>query len=283
LHPQLFVNQLTVIDCALLNPERGLVGASWIVDVVLAGKLNDQGMVFDFGPAKREIKRIIDQIADHKLIVGQGDPCLNWQETPAGIALEYTDAQGRSLGLRSPRQAFCLLPGEIADASGVSQLLEAEIIAAMPDNITHVQVDLRNEVIDGAAYAYCHGLKKHDGNCQRIAHGHRSRIHIYADGKRSTDYEQRWANQWQDIYLGNREDLQSSPQDARYVFAYEAEQGRFEIELDAKKCALIDAESTVENIATHIAQALKREQPGVSFKVHAYEGVNKGAIADTGQ
>ncbi len=279
MQPQLFVKQLTVIDCALLVPARGLVGASWIVDVVLAGELNSQGMLFDFGPAKREIKRIIDAQADHKLILAQADTHLQWQQTANDVALDYVDEQDHRLSLHSPRQAFCVLPGNRADKPVLARLLENEIAAAMPANVQSVQVQLHDEAIDGVAYAYCHGLKKHDGNCQRIAHGHRSRIEIFANGQRRPAREKRWAERWQDIYLGNREDLQSDLQDARYRFAYTAEQGRFEIELDASRCVLLNAESTVENIAMHIAKELNKAEPKMDFEVHAYEGVNKGAIA----
>lgn len=247
--------------------------------MVLTGQLNSQGMLFDFGPAKKQIKRIIDTQADHKLILAQADKRLQWQQNENEVALSYTDDRGHVLNLRCPPQAFCLLPGESADRANVKHLLETEITAAMPDNVDGVEITLRQEVIPGATYAYCHGLKKHDGNCQRIAHGHRSRIEIFADGERSPAHEVHMAAQWHDTYLGSREDLQSTEDAPRYVFAYHADQGQFEIELDAKRCVLIDADSTVENIAVHIAKQLKQAEPHVEFKIQAYEGVNKGAIA----
>lgn len=78
----LFIDNLTVIDFAYLDHHRGLVGESWIADIVLGGELDEQGMVFDFGNVKRTIKRVIDERVDHRLVVPAGASCLARGDSP---------------------------------------------------------------------------------------------------------------------------------------------------------------------------------------------------------
>jgi hypothetical protein len=146
-----------------------------------------------------------------------------------------------------------------------------------------LELDFTSEAIEGAYYHYSHGLKKHLGNCQRIAHGHRSRIDIWANGKKSPLLEQQWADAWNDIYIGTREDIIDRPQvngTDYYRFAYDAQQGPFEITLPQRCCYLIDTDSTVEFIAYHIAHKTRLENPETFIRVKAYEGIGKGAIAE---
>ncbi|MGD8773188.1 MAG: 6-pyruvoyl tetrahydropterin reductase, partial [Gammaproteobacteria bacterium] len=115
-----------------------------------------------------------------------------------------------------------------------------------------------------------------------IAHGHRSRIEIFREGRRCEATERWLADRWRDIYLGCRKDLagEISREEIRYYrFFYTAAQGSFELEIEADRCELLDAESTVECLADHILGLVKSRDPGVEFRVRAYEGVNKGAIA----
>ena len=86
-----------------------------------------------------------------------------------------------------------------------------------------------------------------------------------------------WADKWEDIYIGSRDDLISSS-DAHYLFEYQAQQGHFSLNIPKSQCYLIDTDSTVEFIAQHIAQELKNAEPNDKHVVKAYEGLAKGAI-----
>ena len=273
----LFVEHLTVIDCAYLDVQRGLVGESWIVDVELEGDLDDQSMVLDFGEVKRQLKRAIDAGIDHTLLVPVDAPELRLDLTGPDTHLRFASALG-AIEHRSPARALTLLPGAQVDATLAADYLRATLQSRLPGNVQALHLHLRSERIDGAYYHYVHGLKKHSGQCQRIAHGHRSRIEIRVDGQRRADLEQAQALVWTDIYLGTREDLVD--RDARSLtFAYTAPEGRFWLRLPATQVDLLETDSTVERIAEHLAARVAQAHPGRSIEVRAYEGVMKGARA----
>lgn len=275
---RLFVEQLTVIDCGLLDVSRGLAGVSWLVDAEIAGALDDGGMILDFGPAKRLLKQRIDAFADHRVLVPADAPGLELSLGEHGSRITFSTRDGQRIHHRAPRAAVCVLPGTAIHRDELARRLEAELATSLPANVTGLHLTLREEVIDGAHYNYCHGLRKHGGQCQHIGHGHRSRLEILVNGCRSHEHEQAWCRRWQDIFLGSRTDLVQCAHEDRYRFAYQSAAGYFELELDAARCELLDGDSTVENIAAFIADTLKAEQPNLQFTVRAYEGAYKGAV-----
>ncbi len=279
---RLFVDQLTVLDFSCLDPQAGLTGQSWIVDVEIGGALDEQGMVQDFGEVKRRARAAVEAVADHRLVVPASAPGLTVNQGDGEISIAYEFA-GRTMQHRSPTAAVYILPAPEVTVETLRPVLEAAVREVVPANVTHLAVDLREEDIDGASYRYSHGLKAHDGLCQRIAHGHRSRIQVWRNGRRARDLEAAWAERWRDIYLVSRDDVADAQPDATgdsLRMAYTAREGRFELLLPRERCELLPAETTVERIAEYIAMCLKAEDPGSDFRVRAYEGVNKGALAE---
>jgi len=274
---KLFVEQLTVIDCAYLDAQRGLVGESWIVDLELDGTLDDQGMVLDFGEVKKGLKKALDDAADHKLLVPHRSPLLHFVRSDGATGLSFKAAPG-PIEHQGPLKAIALLESEHVTAESLATHLRHALEKAVPPNVTSIGLTLRHEAIEGPYYHYTHGLRKHAGHCQRIAHGHRSRLEIRINGKRDDRLEKRWAEQWRDIYLGTSADVVAHGK-GRIRFAYRSGEGEFELELPADRCHLLSTDSTVERIAEHLAAQVGAERPGARIEVRAYEGVNKGALA----
>lgn len=276
---RLFVEQLTVIDCAFLDAQRGLVGESWIVDLELEGELDDQGMVLDFGEVKKSLKRAIDAIADHTLVVPRLSPLLDLALSGDRSGLTFKAATG-VIEHQSPAVALCLVEAPAITTETLAAHINAGLAASGAAR-PRATVRLRHEQTDGAWYRYTHGLRKHAGHCQRIAHGHRSKLHITVDGRRDEKLERHWAERWRDIYLGSAADIVAHGK-GRIRFEYRSGEGEYALELPVDRVDLLQTDSTVELIAAHLAAQVAAERRG-PIEVRAYEGVMKGAIATIGQ
>jgi len=279
---ELFVDNLTVIDFAYLDAHRGLVGESWIVDLVLDGELDEQGMVFDFSSVKRTIKRVIDELVDHRLAV-PSDYAGLVHDSANPDEFTWILSNGERIHHSGPEEAVVFVPGERVLPSAVALLLQEALREVLPANVRAITLELREDEIDGAYYHYVHGLKKHRGNCQRIAHGHRSPLKIWRAGRRDHTLEQQWARRWTDIYLASDEDISHRSVDAdgtAYLsFEYEANQGEFALTMPESRVYRMTTDTTVEWIAAHLADRCKADYPDDDILVRAYEGVGKGAMA----
>lgn len=271
----LFVKQLTHIDASLWCPKRGLVGCSWQVDAVLDGELGEDGMLFDFGEVKPWIKRTIDNGLDHTLMVPTQAPGISITECTEGLCI--TTTLPYPMEVRGPKEAFSLLPWQAITLDSVGEHLSQQLTEQRVTNVHKVTLTLSDEAIEGAAYGYSHGLKRHAGNCQRIAHGHRSQLNIWQHDERQPQLEQQWAAWLDNRYLIEEADIASHDNDTLSC-RYQATQGMFAITLPTPRCVVLPGPTTVENIAAWLAKEVG-EQSGVATHVQAFEGVNKGAIA----
>ena len=281
----LFVENLTNVDFSYLHPTRGLLGETWLASIALEGVLDEQGMVCDFGIVKKTVRDWLDATIDHSLVVPEQSQCLventldNDQRT---IAWQY---QEQTIRCQSPTQAITMIDQEMVDEQTIADWCITQLRELLPDTIDRIKIHFKPEAIEQHFYHYSHGLKKHRGNCQRIAHGHRSTIEIRLDNERRYDIEEQWCQYWRDIYIGSDADLvderiiNNTPY---YQFSYTSEQGPFALSLPKSHCYLIPTDSTVELIAEHIASKVAQQYPTAHIEIKAFEGIGKGAIAYLG-
>ncbi|WP_425665820.1 6-pyruvoyl trahydropterin synthase family protein [Vibrio tubiashii] len=288
----LFVRDLTVIDSSYICEQRGVVGDSWIVDVIMSGELNEMSMVLDFGRVKKQIKQLVDEFVDHRLLIPVQNAAIVYKPSKTGYSTLDVLRGEKSIHLNCPNEAYCLIDAEAVTIESITKHVYQILRNNLPSNVTGLEITLRHENIAGAFYHYTHGLKKHDGNCQRIAHGHRSPIEIIVDGERENDKEVAFAKRWEDIYLGSKEDqvsvstlnlsegAKAISDESHYGFRYTAPQGEFELAIAKSETEILPTDTTVELLAGYIAGEVKPTvAEGQSLQVIAYEGVGKGAMA----
>lgn len=273
---RLFVDNLTNIDFSYLDVHRGIVGETWLANVELEGALDDQGMVCDFGIVKKNLREWLDVHLDHCLLVPKQSRSASLQQSTSQTTLRWQRHDGFYIETSAPKQAITLVDSDCITPDTVAAWCTQQLQPLFPASVIKLHLNFSHEHITSPFYHYSHGLKKHAGNCQRIAHGHRSKIEIWRDGEYSLVDMQQWADRWQDIYIGTHTDICGST-NTHYQFAYESQQGSFSLTIPRSQCYLIDTDSTVEFIAQHLAEQLKQQYPQQEIIVKAYEGIGKGA------
>ena len=231
------------------------------------------------------MKASLDFLADHRLLVPVRSAATTINHKADSLNIQFQSEKGDII-CQCPSQAALLIESDEITIPNLKPWLEKTLIKELPDNVCSVELDIYPENISGPYYHYSHGLKKHLGDCQRIAHGHRSGIEIYVDNQRDSELESYWADCWRDIYIATREDLlntQVKDNLEYHQFGYTSDQGRFDLTIPAACCHLIETDSTVELLAQHIAQSLCLQRPSQTVKVVAFEGFKKGAIAEIRQ
>jgi 6-pyruvoyl-tetrahydropterin synthase len=275
---KLFVNNLTNVDFSYLHSSRGLMGESWLLQLELDGALNEQGMVCDFGVVKKLTREWMDNTIDHALLVPTKMNNIKIEHAVGQTRVDWLYPNGKSFHCLSPSKAIVAIDVEEITPEAMAEWCRAQLIELFPQEVRGLSLRFVPESIEGGFYHYSHGLQQHDGNCQRIAHGHRSRIEIFLNNERNLQLEQEWATRWHDIYIGTSTHRKDSAEGMN-TYEYRAPQGEFSLTLPAEYCYDIDTESTVEQIARYLAARIKQSRPLDDVMVRAYEGVGKGAVS----
>ncbi len=300
---KIFVQDATLLDCALLLPEIGPVGRSYAVDVLWEGETDSQGMVFDFAIAKRVAKQTIDQEFDHKILVKSSQ--IRYQDHDKVIVADsYVDPSEEKhlafFALNTYSQGVKKISRETMKSfqSGDLSLLEKDmgqdILRHSPANVKNVHVTLRphsfSQIPQG--YSYTHNLCHHVGNCQRF-HGHSSVLEIYKNGQLDVNVSHELAKKLNQKHIVSKsyvkdnwdhilfqEILQYCPEieenkEHLILLQHEGTQGVVATVLPKSAVVCLNRESTVENIAHYLYDLLGCDE---GIEVRTFEGLCKGAI-----
>jgi len=278
----LFLNDFTVLDCAIADRALGICGASFYVSAELFGSLDSKDFLFDFSTAKKALKALVDESCDHKLLI------------PAGLtAARAGGIQWGQWDYVCPPSALELFEDETITPAAIEAHLARLAPARMPANVSGVKFTLRTpeRFLGEANFRYTHGLRYHDGNCQRLFHGHRNPVEVWVGGARAPAWEARLASEWSDAHFvavptllnQNELDLPLGRRRATHTgyaeVSYESSQGKFWGRLPASRVILTSAEPSIETMSALALDVLRDAGLRGHVKVVAYEGLNKGAAS----
>lgn len=290
--PVLFVHRFTVLDYARVTTD-GFEGESVYVDAELMGELDSRGFLMDFGPVKKLLKGLVDEVIDHRLAVPAKAPQLRFRLNGEQAELDCRKGSDHGFYYRAPIEAFAVLDAERVDDAAVMRFLEQRVTPRLPPNVREVRFSLTpaTELEREPSFRYTHGLKLHEGNCQRLIHGHRNVIEVKIDGRAHRAGAELLADFFHNAHFVEHGDLDVSipigqrfAEERRCSVMYHGSQGRFDAQLPIERLLPMNCEPTVENIAVFahgwISRQLDVEPSRVS--VLAYEGLHKGAGAGLG-
>lgn len=297
---KIFVNDATILDCAIFLPNKGPTGKSWSVDVYWNGEQDSSGMLFDFALAKKSAKQTIDHEFDHKLLV-KSSQIRHQSHSQTIIADSFQENKKEQFfALNTYNGAVKKISRETMKAleNDDVTLLEIDIaqdiLRNSPKNIKEVTVKLKPPTNHHLAnyFTYTHSLCSHIGNCQRF-HGHSSFIEVYKNKSFDAERSKNLAQFLNTKYIVSRsyckpdwnskiiqeieqycEEISDS-KDNLIALQYSGTQGQIGVLISKEKLIALDFESTVENIAFFAGNQFKNES---DIEIRAYEGLCKGAI-----
>lgn len=273
----LFVKDFTHLDGAMLDPVYGMVGLSYKLGIEFIGETNKEGIVFDFSKAKKCAKKVVDETADHALIVGKNDVIINMEDD---IAQVKTD----SMEYICPDDAVFIID-QVTEPQIFAKLEQLIYNACIKDpecsKLKQVKLTYSIEEVSEKMpvfYHYTHGLKESCNKCERPGHGHRSTIEVFVNGGRRHDIEMRVADLYHNKHLVFKDNIVDD-MDIRFVtIKYKSKMGNdYSLRLPVESVVVYPVETTVENIAMVTAQWIRKNTKFFGdIEVVAYEGIEKG-------
>jgi len=294
-----FIKELTNLDCAIFDPSQGIVGQSWHVDVVVHGALNDLGFVYDFSHLKSLVRQSLKDSIDHALVIPVGSKNVDFTEGDNGECWKLharcrINNNNCHWEYDCPKGAVYPIRCTTITTKAISQEINRLMRHRLPDTVSKVEVQLREEDSEPteAFFRYTHGISGHEGLCQRLFHGHRSRIEVFVDEERRADLEHYVARDLfgngihvvtpsQVLNQGSLEIGSRGTTNDPIDLSYTSTLGTYSAKIPANQIFVVENETSIECISRQLALTIKKKEGGNSrIKVQVYEGIRKGAITE---
>jgi 6-pyruvoyl-tetrahydropterin synthase len=293
---KMFIKDLMTVDVAIFVPAKGVIGRSWYIDLTLEGLKDENGFIYDFSKIKSLARNVIKDTLDHTLVIPIYSQDVSYSESAHGEQWSLLVKETRThpdfcWHYRCPKGAVFPVSGMSVTPTHLEMELSKILRHRLPDSIHHVEIGLREGSLplSEAKIRYTHGLPLHDGPCQRLFHGHDSRIEVYVGAERRGDLEHYVARELlgNDVHIATPDQIIEGPKELGRMagdwqpvtLSYLAKEGHFEAVIPACKLFNVRHTTSIESITAEIAEILhEKENPQEALKVICYEGLDKGAV-----
>lgn len=283
----IFVKDFTALDYAFVDKNLGTAGMSHFVSAEIIGCPDNKDFILDFRKAKNILKNFIDSEFDHKLIIPEKSKFVKLNDS----YLKINTTSGETWNYHCPNSAIKLLPESEVTVLALELHLGKGANMLMPTNVSEVKIQLRSLPVNPfqASFHYTHGLRLHDGNCQRLLHGHHSPIEVWINDERAQYWENLLAEKWENAHFASSHSIRSKIEESFPVgekqpslqgnveIEYTGSQGKFLASIPANRLIVTADEPTIETMAPMAADVLRSNGLKSQFRVVAYEGLSKGA------
>lgn len=280
----IFINDLTLIDFSIINPQGLIVGASARLNLELTGAVDGhEGVVIDFSAAKKQIKELIDgsEGFDHKCWVNLSDPNIIVTDDLGTGKVTVTHAISK-FSVSARADAFAWIDdfeGTQSITKFLNEKLRPVVVSKVSLNTAVVPAPFCNT--ETHVFRYVHGLKNSSSyGCKNIVHGHKSYLQATAHDPDSlmVQYKLKEIAQWLDgAIFAQEEDL--GPSDGIvYQIKYSTdERGPMAMKF-TQKLIVLETQTTVEHLVEYVAARFHDDlvQAGIT-SIYMSEGLCKGA------
>lgn len=252
---RLIVNNITQIDCAVVDQKGNLKGASYNVTALVSGGWDkDEQVIVDFSKIKKTLKELIDDKEygfDHKLLVETELDYWIEEDFIFGNESYYND----NLFVKGDGHSFNLNFNEKVLSDYLSQKtgLKIEIVLDEEPLLSYFNKD------ELFAFRYTHGLKNSSSfGCQNILHGHKSFIRV-EDKKHNAlnELSKIVAKALDGVYFVNVDYFDSNDTTVTYK---SRERGKWYLQFNylerKQRIIVMSVDPTIENIVSYVAKNL---------------------------
>ena len=296
----LYLDDFDSIDFAIFNGEF-LQGQSYNLSIKVTGKLDANGFICDFSILKKSLKTILKDHIDHKFIISsnQVESC-DYIDNQIKLCFKNQNTPQENWQYQAPIDSILSINSQTLSIKIIENYIKDQLTKTIKDQYA-IDFDELNIFLtakqykNSASFYYTHGITHHTGHCQRLWHGHHSKLEVFLKDKQSPelqDYLLNFFGKNHYFHLANKAQLLEDSSDwpantfgkantyCRLKYLSYNQQNYY-CKIPANYVLMMEDSTSIETLSNALFKILlKKTHKSLhkDLKLKVSEGINKGAI-----